>query len=155
MKQRMAVQETYKRKGFYLVSSTWDKWRFEAAGYILCPIEIISITNKLRWNLDLLITCFWQTPFQPRFVNYIKRRMSSNCASESDVDFDLTQRKLEEEKDHQMALSLWRTDVKAAAVRARKLRRRNFSRRDGSRLLLSSSKKKSFKQPRTSKLSSE
>ena len=81
--------------------------------------------------------------------------MTNNCASEGDVVFDATQRKLQEEKDYQMALSLWRTDTKAAAVRARRLRRRNFSRRDGPRLSLSSSKKKSFKQPRTSKLTSE
>jgi hypothetical protein len=43
--------------------------------------------------------------------------------------------------------------VKAAAARARKLRRRNFSRRDGPKLSLSTSKKKSFKQPRSSALS--
>ena len=81
--------------------------------------------------------------------------MTNNCASEGDVAFDATQGKFQEEKDYLMALSLWRTDTRAAAVRARKLRRRNFSRRDGPRLSLSSSKKKSFKQPRTSKLSSE
>jgi hypothetical protein len=79
--------------------------------------------------------------------------MSSTCASEGDVVLDVTQRELEEEKDYQIALSLWRTDAKAAAAHARKLRRRNFSRRDGPRLSLSSSKKKSFKQPRTSRLS--
>ena len=81
--------------------------------------------------------------------------MSSNCASEGDVAFDATHRELEEEEDHQFALALWRTDTKAAAVRARKLRRRNFSRRDGPKLSFSSSKKKSFKQPTTSRLSSE
>ena len=81
--------------------------------------------------------------------------MSSNCASEGVVAFDVTQRELQEEKDYQIALSLRRTDVKAAAARARRLRRRNFSRRDGPRLSLSSSKKKTFKQPRTSGLSSE
>ena len=81
--------------------------------------------------------------------------MSSNCASEGDVVFDATQRELEEEKDYQIALSLWRTDTKAAADRARRLRRRSISRRDGPRLSLSSSKKKTFKQPRTSRLSSE
>ena len=81
--------------------------------------------------------------------------MSSNCAGEGVVAFDVTQRELQEEKDYQIALSLRRTDVKAAAARARRLRRRNFSRRDGPRLSLSSSKKKTFKQPRTSGLSSE
>ena len=43
--------------------------------------------------------------------------MSSNCASEGVVAFDVTQRELQEEKDYQIALSLRRTDVKAAAAR--------------------------------------
>ena len=82
--------------------------------------------------------------------------MSSTCASKGNVVPDATQRELEEEKDYQIALSLWSSDAKAAAARARRLRRRNFSRRDGLKLSLTTSKKKkSFKQPRDSALSSE